>query len=59
MGKIRVFNGEMRGKGCLMSGAAARTGSYKQIDKIKFLGDSKKGDSFKRREVVLVAYKYI
>ena len=32
MGKIGRFNGEMREKGCLMSGAAARTGGFKEIE---------------------------
>ena len=33
MGKIMVFTVKMREKGCVMSGAAARTGNYNEEQK--------------------------
>ena len=37
LGKIRRFGGETREKGCLMSGAAARTGDLKRKEEVVFI----------------------
>ena len=36
------FDGEMREKGCLMSGAAARTGNLKKKEKEPYIKNGKK-----------------